>query len=341
MSDQYTRITSGGSPLDKTAPVVGLLFGSSSVRKCANSSPQSATTPNPDTKEKEFVEVFDADDIPVEVSDASIEQVNLHKAVFPMHKVVGWYRVVAPAENEDIEPTPEDLSITKKLKQHYASLESDFFCFCLLKVQAKQAQPTEQGSGDDEMKTEDSTDATDTLSKELPINLYKLHNLNEQVTVMLGLSNWQLETSPAERLSVERVMKERPSDEFGMDGNGDSGANTSCNPYLIEAKAMQHSLASMKDRIQVLVSYLRDVQEGKREMDNGLMRMIQQIVHSFGPLSSLAGATSEGEEEDVELLAHLAIVARTVNTIQSYTEKFRVMNESRNNTFERHPQSYF
>jgi hypothetical protein len=314
---------------------VGLLFGLSDGRN-----PETAAASNSETaKEGSFVQVLDADDIPVEVSDASKVQVDLHKAVFSKHKVVGWYRVVSPAKNEDIEPTPEDLSITQVLKKHYTSSESDCFCFCLLKVQQPRSDP--EIAGDDEMKTEDST--TDTLNKELPINLYELHDLNESTTVLLGLSDWQLETSPAERLSVERVMKERPSNNFGSDGgSGGAGTNASHNPYVLEAKAMQHSLVSMKDRVRVLATYLEEVRDGKRELDPALLRKIQQLVSSLGPLSSLAASTNQGEEEDVQLLAHLAIVARTVNTIQSYTEKFRVMNESRTNTFDRHPpQSYF
>eukprot|EP00533_Pseudo-nitzschia_delicatissima_P016113 CAMPEP_0197280816 /NCGR_PEP_ID=MMETSP1432-20130617/21868_1 /TAXON_ID=44447 /ORGANISM="Pseudo-nitzschia delicatissima, Strain UNC1205" /LENGTH=328 /DNA_ID=CAMNT_0042747539 /DNA_START=87 /DNA_END=1071 /DNA_ORIENTATION=- len=286
MSDQFTRITSGGSPLDKNAPVVGLLFGLSDN----DSSEEGAAQ----------VQVLDADDIPVEISDASNTQVNLHTTVFPKHKVVGWYRVVSQTENEDIEPSQEDLEITKILQNHYANAE--FFCFCLLKVQSKQKD-------DDSMKTEETT-----LHKELPIHLYQLSNYDSQA-ILLGLSNWQLETSPSERLSVERVMKEKPV------GNGDT-------PYVLETKAVQHSLVSMKDRVDVLTNYLRDVQSGSRPADYKVMRQIQQIVACLGPLSNLASTTNEGEDEDVELLAHLAIVARTVNTLQSYTEKFRMMNEA-------------
>jgi len=310
MSDQYTRITSGGSPLDKTAPVVGLLFGLND---------DNGTT-----------EVLDADDIPVEISEASTLQVNLHTTVFPKHKVVGWYRVVGQTSaSEDIEPSAEDLQITQVLKEHYAL--NDFFSFCLLKVQSKQ-----NTMDDDEMKMEETN--TSTLNKELPIHLYQLGNY-ENHAILLNIANWQLETSPAERLSVERVMKEKPV-----------GSNEVM--YVTETKAMQHSLLSMRERVQVLVVYLKNVQEGRIPVCYDILRQIQQIVSSLGPLSKLAETSSnEGEEEDVELLAHLAIVGRTVNTIQAYTEKFRVINESRNNSggsistnsgFEqRHPQSYF
>lgn len=313
MSDQYTRISSGGSPLDKNAPIVGLLFGLSDVsndgslkvtRICNN---ENATTATAVANNKErLLQVLDADDIPVEISDASTTQVDLHMAVFPKHKVVGWYRV--SVENE--EPTPDDLNITKNLKEHYAL--SDSFCFCLLKVQQKKKD-------DDEMKMSDA--ATDTLSKDLPINLYELHNMKNN-PILIGLSDWQLETSPSERISIERVMKDRPS-ELG------DGISPSNNPYILETKAMQHSLKSMKDRVQVLISYLEDAQTGKITADPSILRQIQQIVYSLGPLSNLATTSNEGEEDDVQMLAHLAIVARTVNTIQSYTEKFRVINENR------------
>ncbi len=289
--------------MEKTAPVVGLLFG-------LNDENNNAT------------EVLDADDIPVEISEASKLQVNLHTTVFPKHKVVGWYRVVGQTRtSEDIEPSAKDLQITQVLKEHYAS--NDFFCFCLLKVHGGSMD-------DDEMKMEEinatntnttstsTSTYTSTLNKELPIHLYQLGNY-ENHTILLNIANWQLETSPAERLSVERVMKEKPV-----------GSNEVL--YVTETKAMQHSLLSMRERVWVLVLYLRNVQEGRIPVSHDILRQIQQIVTSLGPLSKLAESGNEGEEDDVELLAHLAIVGRTVNTIQAYTEKFRVMNESRNTT---------
>jgi hypothetical protein len=132
MTDQYTRISSGGSPLSKNDNVVGLLFGLLD-RNAGTSCRTTTKSNNNDTtvNEGKLLEVLEADDIPVEVSEASILQVDLHTAVFPKQKVVGWYRV--SAENE--EPTPVDLSVTMSLKEHYSLY--DPFCFCLLKVQKK------------------------------------------------------------------------------------------------------------------------------------------------------------------------------------------------------------
>jgi hypothetical protein len=274
--------------LDKKASVVGLLFGLHS--------------PGP------LLHVSDADDIPVEVSDASTLQVNLHKAVFPQHTVVGWYRV----STENDEPTAEDLNITRTLQAYYASTDS--FCFCLLHVQKKVDHDDFSMTGDDS--------AMSAFNEDLPINLYELHQVDDNV-VLLGLSNWELETSEPERIAVERVMKERPAEV-------DDGS-PSQNPFVLETKAIQHSLASMKDRVQVLASSLEAMQEGKIPFDPVLLRRIQALVCSLGPLSEKANS---GGDEDVQILAHLAIVAKTVNSMQTYTDKFRVMHENRTITKE-------
>ena len=165
------------------------------------------------------------------------------------------------------------------------------------------------------MKTDDA--AKDTLSKDLPINLFELHQV-EGSSILLGLSKWELETSEPERIAVERVMKERPSEV-------DDGS-PSQNPYVLETKTMQTSLTSMKDRVQVLVSHIEDMQEGKVPFDPVLLRRIQGLVASLGPLSEQA---KDGDDEDVQMLAHLAIVGKTMSSLQSYTDKFQVMHENR------------
>lgn len=309
MSDQYTRITTGGSPLDKHAPVVGLLFGVEEDRPAAVA-PGSAEAVNGPTT---VLQIKDADDIPVEVSDASNLQVDLHKAVFPQHRVVGWYRATSGSQ----EPTGHDLEITQKIKAHYAPADS--FCFCLLQVQS-------DSTDDTKMKSSDDDGQNDTLGKDLPINLYELHMVDGTTPILLSLSNWQLETSEAERIAVERVMKERPSEV--------DDSSPSHNPYMVETKGLQHSLASMKDRVKVIVACLEDMEHGKIPTDPSLLRQIQGLVSSLGPLATMSETANDGQEEGVVLLAHLAIVSRTVSAVQSYTDKFRVLHESRSTSKE-------
>ena len=108
MSDQYTRISCGGSPLSTDAPVVGLLFG---------------------TRDGPLLKVIDADDVPTEISEATKQQIELHQAVFPQHAVVGWYRV-----SVDNRPTANDVQLTQTLKQHFTP--EGRFLFSLLQVKS-------------------------------------------------------------------------------------------------------------------------------------------------------------------------------------------------------------
>ena len=155
------------------------------------------------------------------------------------------------------------------------------------------------------------------MSKELPINLYDLHAV-EGSSVLLGISNWQLETSEPERVAVERVMKEQP---IAVDGNPSQSA------YVSQAKSVQHSLGSMKERVLFLISFLEETQQGKIPPNHSLLRQVQMLVYSLGPLGTAASSSDGGSDADV--LTHLAAVAKTVQAVQNYTDKFRLMHENR------------
>lgn len=319
MADQYTRISTGGSPLDKNAPVVGLLFGLvdddggkviTTTSTSSGSSSSSTGAIAGGMSPYQVIQIRDADDIPVEVSDISTLQVELHTAVFPQHKVVGWYRATV---HHDEEPTSNDLAVMKTLKAHYAPTGP--FCFCLLQVGGDE-QDTKMSVDDNRNSVPDNV-----LNRDLPINLFCLHEV-DNATVLLGLDNWQLATSESERIAVERVMSEKPSE-------GGDGTNPSHNPYVLETKAMQHSFSSMKARIDVVSSFLVDTANGTIPFNHSLLRQVHALVTSLGPLSTLASDTNDGEDMDVHMLTHLALVAKTVNAVQSYTEKYRIIHESR------------
>lgn len=147
MSDQFTRISKGGTPLPPTDPVVGLLFG---------------------TIDGYSTEVCDA----VDAALTSTQVVDLHKAVYANHQVVGWYRVVSVGKD----PTPEDLIQSQKLSKEYS--ESTIL-FLLLQIQEEP--------------------------------MFSLFSLKDDVLVHVPDSMHTLQTAPAERIAVERVWSEQPS----------------------------------------------------------------------------------------------------------------------------------
>eukprot|EP00546_Thalassionema_frauenfeldii_P007754 CAMPEP_0178922896 /NCGR_PEP_ID=MMETSP0786-20121207/16414_1 /TAXON_ID=186022 /ORGANISM="Thalassionema frauenfeldii, Strain CCMP 1798" /LENGTH=289 /DNA_ID=CAMNT_0020597323 /DNA_START=108 /DNA_END=977 /DNA_ORIENTATION=+ len=169
MADQYTRITSGGSPLPANSPVVGLLFGM--------------------TGDEEHWQVLDADDISTDISETTEQQVSLHRAVFPQHSVVGWYRV----SSEDSEPIAEDLQTTQRLQEHFCSSKQPFiFCFCQV--------PKSVGMDEEDLET-------------LPITLYQM---DSGADVLVAMEEWKLKTSEAEKIAVETVLREQPQEESGF-----------------------------------------------------------------------------------------------------------------------------
>ena len=247
MSDQYTRIRYGGSPLDASAPVVGLLFGKQqqqSVEHNHNNNKKNSdgvTTTSTTTTTTTTCYVEDAGDIPLE--DAQ-KQIDLHQAVFPKHQVIGWYKVVL-ADNGDggggddqTEPTIEDLQQTQQIQSLYqlgvqqkkddpnamddstSSFSPTNTFFGLLHVPSmkktsndknkKEAMETEGGEGKSEdvgVGEEDDEDDED----ELPLTLYRLDQEQGGAAAvsLVALHSWSLHTSESERIAVQRVMREK------------------------------------------------------------------------------------------------------------------------------------
>lgn len=252
LSDQYTRIVSGGSPLETTAPVVGLLFGKY-VNDCLH--------------------ITDADDIPTDGSDAAAKQVALHQAVFPQHSVVGWYRV-----SLDEEPTASDLLLTQQLKQHYGSM-----LFALLQVPSKH--------------------------QDLPLAFYRLSE-DSSSTHLQAVEEYKLETAESERIAVERVIREQP-------------LAVQESPYCHKTQEVQHSLQAIQDRMQVLIEYLQKTKDGTIPFEPALMRQVQTLLSELGPLA--AACPSPPPQENLPLIA---VLAKTVQAVHTYTDKFRVILDS-------------
>lgn len=278
--------------MSKDAPVVGLLFG--------------RWSPNGN------LQIVDADDIPTDCSETAKIQVSLHHAVFPQNHVVGWYRV---SNNE--EPDKSDLKLTEELKRHYYQDNTDRkFFFSLLQVKGKE---TATSTKDAKMKVEQD--------EELPLNLYEI-----QTNVLVGIENWVLETSEAERIAVERVVREQPQQSVKATENADEAEATSTQPssYVNYMSSVQHSLEAMDERVKILIDYLERMGQGKIPPNVSLLRQIQGLILELGPLQASAPQDHRDvSERDAALLSHLSAVAKTVQSVHGYTEKFRTVHENR------------
>lgn len=280
MSDQYTRITCGGSPFSPTAPVVGLLLG---------------------TFADGALQIYDSDDIPVAVEhkEAAERQVSLHHAVFPQHEVLGWYRV----SSTDDQPTADDLALMVELKQRYQPEEQLPFVFSLLQA------PCEGKKSDDE-------------DKDLPFTLFQLSSNQKS---LVALEDWTLETSESERIGLEHVVRYQPQrrrrDTKQKEGEPQDSA------YCDTAKDIQHSLEMIQSRLTVVETFLVDTQSQKIPLHPQLLRQVQGLVWQLGPLKAGSAATPTPPATD--MVQQVALLARTVEAIQSYSDKFAAVQDRR------------
>lgn len=223
MSDQYTRITCGGSPMPKDAPVTGLLLG-----------PNSYT-------------IQDADDIPVNTSEAAQKLVELHQAVFPLRRVVGWYKVVVVDGDELADPIAADVQTTQNLANHYGQED---FVMALLQVHRL---PEEKKPGIQD-------------NQELPLTLYHC-----QSNVLVALE-WTLKTDPSERVAVERVLRETPKD-------------STVPPFIRATNEWTTSWHEMLARLRIVEAFLEATHSGRIPWNASLVRRCRGLLLRIGAMA--------------------------------------------------------
>jgi len=385
MSDQYTRVTCGGTPLPKRAPVVGLLFGKELAADLGSSTTAAAKTKTASSAVHRLrLQVTDAEDIPVDSSDAAAMQVSLHRAVFPQHAVVGWYRVASSSSSPErtnaaasadaqAQPTAEDLVTTQKLQLHYRASSGDNtesgtpssssssslpFLFALLQApstaSAPATKPAAKGSApeDEEGKLDDQDDDDD---DDLPLTLYKVcdgaggEKKTSAAVVLRALDDWKLETSDSERIAVERVMREKqPRRQQRQGGGGGGSGSASSNekadgpqqkqqsPFVHASQELQHSLAAIDARLEVVASYLQETIERQRQdpdfrIDHGRIRRINSLLLQYQLLGTSPSSSSGGREigdDSTSSIQQLAFLAKALNAVQSYADKVKLVHDA-------------
>jgi len=222
MSDQYTRIRCGGSPLSPQSAVEGILFGNTTTTTTSSS--------NNNNNAGAFY-VQDAGDIPLE--DAAT-QIELHQAVFAKQSVLGWYKVVdnnnnssndATAAATDYEPTAADLKQTQQVQSRYQqkinqSTDDEkedvnnndgtlptFFGVLQVPKQKKKAS-TKKKDGKLNPAEKQGEEEEEQGDDELPLTLYQLDPSNAGKS-LVAMETWSLQTAESERIAVQRVIREK------------------------------------------------------------------------------------------------------------------------------------
>jgi hypothetical protein len=317
MSDQYTRIRYGGSPLECDAPVTGLLFG---TRRAGSAGANNQTTGAP--TEETVLEVRDAEDIPLDLSESAKLQEELHRAVFPSHHVVGWYRV---AESDDV--MESDVTFTDALARHYRhnNSTSSPFVFALLVIDGASSAV---GGGD-----------KDGEDEPLPLTVYR----QADGGVLHNVPDWVLETLDSERIAVERVIREQPppahahaagDDPDSAAAAGDAMTSLSLDgPRFVQhTHTLDHSLSAIHRRLDVLRTFLQDTLEEKIPWNASLIRQVNEVMLQAGAIHRPAAADSDPTSNVVgsssDMMVPIAYLLKTVDAVRSYSDKFRAAHDS-------------
>lgn len=230
ISDHHTRITCGGSALPSTSPTIGLLFGQQSSSSSSSSVPGSVT-----------ISIIDAEEVGMLICTSSSSsgiltedemhhiqtKIELHQKVFPMHQVVGWYRVVdntnrIRGQNDDdmnqdygAIPTEQDLEIHNGwMKQFHSNPVFVLMDATVDSVGERLSRCHEEVSAEtDGEKAREKLDR----DEELPFTIYECISDSNQLPEKSGQVaspvfvnlNFELETYEPERLAVERVFNDR------------------------------------------------------------------------------------------------------------------------------------
>lgn len=364
ISDHHTRVTTGGSALPLSAPIVGLLFGYQ----------DGSTISIVDAEEMEY---------PDNRSDSSschrqniFRKIDLHQKVFPRHEVVGWYRVHSDSNNNSdttssssvdvVVPTDDDLRMNQDEMAQYCGegVESPLFVL----MNATSLEYTGVSEDKNKKPSSSSSSAHLELDDTLPLTVYEslLSDGGGAGGSAFVNVTFELETYEPERIAVEKVFKTQPpsiaaasaaasltkDDKKGSkrDDKKDFKPTFVRGPSELEMQldSLQSSIRSMNARISILLEFLLKVERGELPPDNAILRSIDGLLQQMplvlaalveGGSSIVSNNNSQGTRNrpldelendytDTMLLSYLAAVAKTAKSVHVYSEKFRGAFES-------------
>lgn len=362
ISDHHTRVVTGGSALPTAAPVMGLLFGYQ----------DGLTVSIVDAEEMEYSfseegksggGVFGGgtDDQQAQHKSSIQTKIELHRKVFPLHEVIGWYRV---SNDPDGSPTEEDLRMNNGKMREY----NESPLFVLMNAGSQKTLSNEINSSSGKEGSSKGDEARERLERDeqLPLSVYETlvtvsSNEDEaQPRAVFVNLEFELETFEPERIAVEKVFKTQPSmvavaasstaapktapsdTESGKsDSKGEKGdesvtaRNATAIPPSgldIHLQSIQSSIQAMNTRVAILIDFLKQTQGGEIPANHKLLRQVDSLVRQLpfvmSSRNSRLSRELDNEYDDMLMLSYLASVTKAAKTVQGYSDKFRLVHET-------------
>mmetsp|Transcript_26643 Transcript_26643/g.31434 ORF Transcript_26643/g.31434 Transcript_26643/m.31434 type:complete len:293 (+) Transcript_26643:40-918(+) len=211
-----------------------------------------------------------SDGVPVITADELNKQKELFTKVYPGHEIIGWYSV-------GTEVVDLDTMIHREIMKYN---ESPLFLLM---------HPS-----------------PDPEAKDLPVAIYEseMHTVDEEMKMIFVDCPFQLETTQAERVTMEEVAKATPTD----------GVST----LDLHVNSLNDSLQSLSNRTKVLLKYLEATERGDIISDQKLLRSVLSICNQLPALDQNDLDVAFGEDYNEFVM---------VNFLASITKNASQMNE--------------
>lgn len=224
-----------------------------------------------------------ADGAPVIDRDTVLQQKELYTEVFSNYELLGWYSVGS-------EVVELDMRIHREMTKYN---ESPFFLLM---------QPT-----------------PDPEAKDLPMSLFEseMHMVNDTPTMLFVSVEFQLHSSQAEQITMERVAKSK------------SKSSEQSSALESQMTELGTSLRTLKGRVQVLVNYLQATKEGQVPMDFRTLRQVSSVCHQLPAMDPAElGPEFVSDFNDTLLVNYLASVTKGTASLNALADKFSVISTS-------------
>mmetsp|Transcript_35672 Transcript_35672/g.65267 ORF Transcript_35672/g.65267 Transcript_35672/m.65267 type:complete len:301 (+) Transcript_35672:24-926(+) len=210
------------------------------------------------------------------------KQKELYTKVYPLCEMLGWYSV-------GVEVQEADMAVHREMLKYN---ESPFFLLI---------NPN-----------------PDPDAKDLPVQLYESEtHYEEEVARMIFVAcEFELETSQAERVTMEEVAKAGPTE----------GVST----LDLHVTSLESSLRSLAMRADQLIVYLKAVEDKRVPSDQRLLRAAQGVCNQLPAMhkGELEAAFVE-DYADTLMVSYLATVTKATHAVGDLTEKFQSMAPAR------------
>jgi len=237
---------------------------------------------------------FEAFDLPA-IDREALEQfeksdLDNFKSIYPDYEFVGWYTTGKA-------PLPKDQEIHERLTQDVEAKEADWRSerplFLLL-------DPTAKGD-----------------QRELPIQVYEqvLNVSAGKKQAIFVPSRWKIVSDEAEKVTVVHCANVITGDE----GKDQSALVT---PYT----SLKKAISALNERIHFLLKFLADVQEGKVQSDQQILRKIKALCHRLPTMNAPAFKDDLFQEyNDSVLVAYLAAITQSQSIMNELVEKHNIV----------------